>query len=390
VSRDLILVALSLATWGVGEGMFYFFQPLYLEKLGADPVKIGGILGLVGLAMMLSYLPAGLLSDRIGRRPLIFLAWILGTVSTLLMAFAPGLNIFVGGMILYGVTAFVTVPLNSYTTAARGRWSVGRTITLISASFSLGSVLGPLLGGWVGERYGLEMNFRIAAVLFVISTMIIFFIRPQPVHATASTGQLAGVRALLDRRYVLYLGLIFFIMFGLYLPQPLTPNFLQNERGIDLVQIGQLLAARGIGVVVLNLVLGQMNARLGLLLAQVCMAAFSLLIWLGGGFPAYLVAYPLMGSYITARGLAIAQGRSLVQATNMGAGYGLLETVMSLAVVLGPPLAGYLYSIQPEWIYAASVGLILAGLVANWAYSPVRRADMQAFEEKEQTEWTQT
>jgi hypothetical protein len=63
---------------------------------------------------------------------------------------------------------------------------------------------------------------------------------------------------------------------------------------------------------------------------------------------------------------------------------------MSLAVVLGPPLAGYLYSIQPEWIYAVSVALILAGLAANWAYSPVRKADVQAFEEKEQTEWTQT
>jgi len=390
VSRDLILVALSLSTWGLGEGMFYFFQPLYLEKLGADPIKIGGILGITGLAMMLSFLPAGLLSDRFGRRPLIRLAWIMGTISTLLMAFAPSLPVFVGGMAIYGTTGFVTVPLNSYTTAARGRWSVGRTITLISASFSFGSILGPLLGGWFGTRYGLEMNFRIAAALFVISTLIIFFINPQPVHAAASTGQLAGVRALLNRRYVIYLALIFLIMFGLYLPQPLTPNFLQSQRGINLMQIGQLLSARGVGVVVLNLALGQLNARLGLLLAQGCMALFSLLIWLGGGFPVYLVAYTLMGSYITARGLVIAQGRSLVQAATMGAGYGLLETVMSLAIVLGPPLAGYLYSIQPEWIYIASLTLILAGLVANWAFSPVRSADMQAFEEKEQTEWTQT
>lgn len=389
MSRDLILVALSLATWGLGEGMFYFFQPLYLEKLGADPIRIGGILGVTGLAMMLSFLPAGMLSDRFGRRPLIRLAWIMGTISTLLMAFAPSLPVFVAGMVIYGATGFVTVPLNSYTTAARGRWSVGRTITLISATFSFGTILGPLLGGWLGERYGLEMNFRIAAALFVISTALIFFIRPQPVHASASDGQLAGVRALLNRRYVVYLALVFFIMLGLYLPQPLTPNFLQNQRGIDLLHIGQLLSARGAGVVLLNLALGQLNARLGLLLAQVCMALFSLLIWQGNSFPVFLLAYPLMGSYITARGLAIAQGRSLVQTANMGAGYGLLETVMSLAIVLGPPLAGYLYSIQPEWIYAVSVMLILAGLAVNWAFSPVRRADLQAFEEKEQMEWTQ-
>jgi MFS family permease len=390
LSRDLILVAFSLAAWGLGEGMFYSFQTLYLEELGADMVRIGGILGATGLAMMLSFLPAGLLSDRIGRRPLIWLAWIMGAVSTLLMAFAPSLPVFVGGMLLYGTTGFVMVPLNSYTTAARGRWSVGRTITLISASFSSGTILGPLIGGWVGARYGLQMNFRIAALLFIVSTAIILFIRPQPVHAPASSGQFASMRTLLNRRYVTYLALIFFIMFGLYLPQPLTPNFLQNMRGVDLMQIGMLLSARGVGVVLLNLVLGQINARLGLLLAQGCMALFSLLIWLGGGFPTYLVAYVMMGSYITARGLSIAQGRSLLQAGNMGTGYGVQETVMALAIVLGPPLAGYLYSIQPEWIYIVSLALILAGLAANWGFSPVRRADMQAFEEKERMEWTQT
>ena len=390
MSRDLILVALSLIAWGIGEGMFYYFQPLYLEKLGADPIKIGTILGITGLAMMLGFLPAGLLSDRFGRRPLIRLAWILGTISTLLMAFAPSLAGFVAGMIIYGATGYVTVPLNSYTTAARGRWSVGRTITLISATFSLGSILGPLLGGWIGERYGLETNFRLAAVLFMVSTVIIFFIRPQPVTSIAPSGHHSGVRALLNRRYVTYLGLVFFIMLGLYLPQPLTPNFLQNERSVGLLQIGQLLSARGIGVVLLNLVLGQMNARLGMLVAQGCIALFSLLIWLGSSFPVYMLAFLLIGGYITARGLALAQGRSLVQVANMGAGYGLMETVMALAIVVGPPLAGYLYSLQPEWVYIASLGLILAGLAANRVYSPVRRADILAFEEKERTEWTQT
>ena len=390
MSRDLILVAFSLIAWGIGEGMFYYFQPLYLQQLGADPIKIGSILGISGLAMMLGFLPAGLLSDRFGRRPLILMAWIMGTISTLLMAVAPSLTVFVIGIIIYGATGFVTVPLNSYTTAARGRWSVGRTITLISATFSLGSILGPLLGGWIGERYGLEMNFRVAAVLFVVSTLIIFFIRPQPVTASATKGQLSEMRGLLNRRYISYLGLVFVIMFGLYLPQPLTPNFLQNQRDLSLMQIGQLLSARGIGVVLLNLVLGQMNARLGLLVAQGSIALFSLLIWLGGSFPVYILAYLLMGGFVTARALALAQGRALVQVANMGVGYGLMETVMALAMVLGPPLAGYLYSLQPEWVYIASVGLILAGLAANWAYSPVHRADILAFEEKERTEWTQT
>ncbi len=390
MNRDLLFVALSLLTWGIGEGMFYFFQPLYLEELGADPVQIGGFLGLVGVATTLAYLPAGYLSDRFGRRPLLRAAWIMGALSTVLLGFAPNLTVFVTGMVLYGATAFVTVPLNSYTTAARGRLSVGRTITLISAAFNFGAVLGPLLGGWLGQHYGLQSNFRLAIVFFVLSTGFIFMIRPQPVEHFSGSEAGSRLRSLLTPRFLGFIGLIFFCTFGMYLPQPLTQNFLQNERGISLTQIGQLLSSRSLGITLLNLGLGHLNARLGYLLGQAGMAAFSLLILSTGSFPVYMAAYFLMGSYMTARNLTFAQVRALVQSANMGMAYGFMETVNALAIVLGPPLAGLLYERQPDLVYRIGLILILAGLAANLLFSPVRRKDMLAFEKKEQAEWTQS
>jgi hypothetical protein len=36
MKRDLILVAIAMFAWGLGEGMFLYFQPLYLEELGAN------------------------------------------------------------------------------------------------------------------------------------------------------------------------------------------------------------------------------------------------------------------------------------------------------------------------------------------------------------------
>jgi MFS family permease len=393
LNRNLLFVALSLMTWGVGEGLFYFFQPLYLQELGADPVQIGGFLGLVGIAMMVSYLPAGVLSDRFGRRPMLFIAWILGTLATLLLAFAPNLTVFVAGMVVYGFTSFVTVPLNSYITAARGRLSVGRTITLVSAAFNFGAILGPLIGGWVGQHYGLQMNFRLALGFFILSTAFIFMIHPQPVEHSPSSKVSHELRSVFQGRFIGYIALMFFCTFGMFLPQPLTQNFLVNERGVALTQIGQLLSARSLGITVLNLVLGHLNARLGYLIGQAGMAAFSLLILRGTSFPVYLVAYFLMGSYMTARNLTFAQARTLVQSANMGMAYGLLETMNSLAIVLGPPLAGLLYEVQPSLVYTISLILILAGLAANLMFSPVRRKDVLAFEEKEkkeQTEWMQS
>ena len=386
MNRNLILMALSLSTWGIGEGMFYFFQPLYLQELGADPLKIGGILGIVGLAMTLSYLPAGFLSDRIGRKPLIIAAWVIGTIATGFMALANSLPMLVIGMILYGTTSFVVVPLNSYTTTARGRWSVGRTITLISASFSLGYILGALLGGWLGAQSGLRANFRIASIVLIFSTLIIIFIQPQPVETPTTRGKWEGMLTLLSRSYVQYLALAFFITIGLYLPHPLTQNFLQNERGVNLFQVGQLISMRGAGIVILNLVLGQTNARFGLLLAQGCVALSTLFILHGKGFPYYLAGYFLLGGFITARGLIIAQARTLFHSSNMGVAYGMLETMTSLGMVLGPPLAGILYSLHPEWIYSTSLILITVGLAANLVLSPIKGKDIKTFEENERME----
>ena len=55
MNRDLRLLAFSLLLWGVGEGLFFYFEPIYLERLGANPVQIGFILGLTGAAAALSH-----------------------------------------------------------------------------------------------------------------------------------------------------------------------------------------------------------------------------------------------------------------------------------------------------------------------------------------------
>ena len=69
---------------------------------------------------------------------------------------------------------------------------------------------------------------------------------------------------------------------------------------------------RSIGVVVLNLTLGQLNPHLGYLLSQVSVGLFSLLIWRGAGNMAYRVGFFFLGGYQTSRILANAQMRDLV------------------------------------------------------------------------------
>jgi MFS family permease len=349
--------------WGLGEGAFFSFQPLYLQQLGADPIKIGAILGGYGLAQTLAHIPAGYLSDRIGQRPLMWASWVFGLFATWFMALATTLPMFIVGMFLYGATSFVISPLNSYITAARGRLRVGRALTMISAFYNVGAILGPLLGGWIGETYGFSRIFLFAAIVFIISTALILLIRSQPTVPRSSlqpSDKLLG-----NRHYLQFMSLVFVAMFAMYLAQPLAPNYLQNQRDLSLVAIGKLYSIGSLGIVLSNLILGNLEHRLGYLLGQVAVAVFVMLLWRQTGMIWYSLAYLFLGGYRTARSLAIAQVQSLVTPAKLGLAYGVSETISSSANILVPFVAGYLYAINPDIIFPISIGLIIISILAN-------------------------
>ena len=112
MNRNLLLVTASLFTWGLGESGFLYFQTLYLDQLGADPLLIGGILSAVGVAMAAFQIPAGYLADRWGQRPMMWASWIIGAAAAWMMALAPSLLPFVIGLLLYNLTSYVLAPMN--------------------------------------------------------------------------------------------------------------------------------------------------------------------------------------------------------------------------------------------------------------------------------------
>jgi MFS family permease len=358
----------ALFTWGIGESMFLLFQPIYLQQLGANPIQIGVILGAWGAIMTFAHIPAGYLSDRIGRRPLLIAAWIIGIAATLLMALARSLPLFVVGVFLYGFTAFVSSPLDSYTTAARGDWSVARAITFVSMTFNAGAVLGPITGGWIGDHYGLRAVYFLSAGMFVISTVLIQFISPQPRDHHDPVNPPPSLLA--NRRYLSFLAIFFAVAFATYVPQPFTPNFLKNQRHLSLSVIGQLGSIGYLGNTVLNLLLGQLEARSGFLLGQLGVAVYTLLLWRGTGFGWFALGYFMLGGFRALRGLGVAQVRPFVHESQMGLAYGIAETCGSATVLLAPPLAGYLYARDPALMYPVGLVLIGIGLAMTYLFVP--------------------
>ena len=370
MNRDITLIAISLSLWGVGSGMYIPFDPIYLEAFGAGPVLIGSVLGLAGLAMVVTQIPSGLLADRFGRRAPILASWIVGTLAATFMAASTSLGAFVVGMVTYKLTSWVRTPLNAYLTAARGEMSVGRVLTLVWGIFNAGWVVGPLLGGWLGENFGLRTIYVAAAIAFGLSTLIVIFIRPQPVEPDRQPGDYR--KLLRNRQFLGFLVVIFVAMLVAFLPQPLAPNFLQNQRDLSLTEIGQLLALSGVGVFVLNMLIGQLPARVGFLLSQLAMTGFALILWQATGTVWYAISFFLLGGYRVGRSLAIAQTAPLVSAKTMGLAYGLAETAVVGGNFIAPLLAGWIYAWNPEAVFGISTFAILAGLILSALFLPGR------------------
>jgi DHA1 family multidrug resistance protein-like MFS transporter len=365
--RDLLIITIAILTWGLGESLFLPFNPIYLAQLGADPVRIGLITGAAGVAMTVAHLPAGYLADRFGRRPVLISGWVIGVIATWIMALATTLPVFVAGMLLYGTTIFIVAPLNSYLTVARGNLSVGRVLTLVSIGYNLGAIAGPWLGGRIAELLGLRQTYAIASWIFLASTALVLLIRPQPVEKPSTAQEADGW---LSRRYQLYLGVLFLAAFAMLLPQTLTPNFLREQRGITLEQIGLLFSLNSLGAVALNLGLGQLPARRGFLLSQLAVGLSALILWRATGMPWFALSFLLLSGQRPARSLGTAQIRQLVTPVRLGMAYGLAETVSGLAVILAPVVAGFVYTRNPAWMYALSAGLVSLSLVASRFFSP--------------------
>ncbi len=375
MNRDFAFLASSLILWGIGEGSFFSFIPLYLQEIGAQPVQIGGILGGLSFAAMLCHLPAGYLADRFGRRTIILSSWVIGLLAAVFMFVSKSLPAFVLSLFLYGATGFVLAPLNSYISHAAPKGSLNRALTLISASFNFGYMFGPLIGGRLAEAFGLRNLFLFASILFTISTVLVFALRPQPI--TPTPRGIAFFRSIFNVRFSTFIFVIALTIFATYLPQPLSPNYLQNQKLLNLSTIGFLFFVNGGGIVTFNLFLGTFSPFVGILASQFFIVLFSFLLINATSLPLFAFAFFILGSHRAAHTISIAQLRNYIKPESMGLAYGFAESAFALAMILASFYAGYLYESNPTAMYSTSLLLTAIALILTLVFILLTRASHQ-------------
>lgn len=369
MTRDNRLMAFALLLWGLGEGLFLYFEPLYLRELGGEPATVGAALSLAALAMTATHVPAGYLADRLGRKVLIVVGFGLGAAAALVMFLARDFWLFTLALAAYSFTGFVLAPLGAYITEARGAQSVQRALSLVYAGFWAGTIVSPTLGGWIGDTFGLRYGYLGGFAAFTLSTLVVALARHQPVVAVAHGA--GRYRALVGNRpFLEYLALAFVALLAMQVGLPFMPTFVEEVRGYEVSVVGLLGSISSVGIVLANTLLGSRSPRLGFLLAQAFIFGSMLALLLIASWPGLVAAYALRAGWSLAHTMVSAQSGRLVGKGESGLAYGLAETVAGGAMMLGPLAAGSLYGWSTAAPFVVSAAALAGLLAVTWRFAP--------------------
>nr|WP_050984639.1 MFS transporter [Thiorhodococcus drewsii] len=172
---------------------------LYADDLpGATPLLIGLAIGAYGLTQAILQIPLGLLSDRIGRKPVIYGGLALFALGSLVAALADSIQWVILGRALQGSGAIaaaiiaLTADLTRDEVRTKGMAAIGISVAL---SFAAALVIGPPIARWIG----ISGIFALTSVLAIVGMLILAYVVPDPdrsmVHRDAQPvlDQLSGV-----------------------------------------------------------------------------------------------------------------------------------------------------------------------------------------------------
>jgi MFS family permease len=152
-------------------------QPLYLSRIGGMRLEqIGWLSSLFGLAMMLTTLPAGWLSDRRGERAVIVAGFLLQSLGFLLFLVATDFPGFAASMLIFGVGAGVMGPAyNALISKAVPEEMRGIAFGLFQTSIGVLSLPAPWAGAQLWERFSPRLPFALAGLATLVSALPAWF-----------------------------------------------------------------------------------------------------------------------------------------------------------------------------------------------------------------------
>ena len=360
-----IIITLTIDAMGIG--LIIPVMPDLLQQIeGGDLGNAaiwGGILATVFAVMQFIFGPTiGSLSDRFGRRPVLLVSLVIIAVDFIVMGLAHSIWLLVFTRIIGGIAAATQATAAAFISDISTPENRSANFGILGATFGVGFVLGPLMGGLLGE-VGLRVPFFAAAALATLNLILGYFVlpetvtdqtrRPFDIKRANPLGALTQIRLIPGLSRFL---LVFFLYeFAFYVYPAVWVYYAKAQFGWDSGMLGVSLASFGISVAVvegilIRRILPWLGERRTIVLGFIfSIGIFVVLGFLTSGFWALLLApISALGSVVIPAMRGIFANKA--KANQQGEIQGIVSSTQSLAVIFAPLVLTYVFyaSTRPD------------------------------------------
>lgn len=375
--RTFLVLYIAVFMSSMGLGILSPILPAYVDSFATSSFILGIVFGVFSAARTLFTPPVGILSDRFGRRPFILLGLGLFTIVSPLYAMAANVYQLMLVRFLQGVAAAMLVPVAMSAIgdlSPRGR--EGFIMGSFTTAFFAGLGFGPLIGGFMSDRYSMTAAFYAMGALSLAALVFSVFALPrQPAgdggeeiqEHTSGVVSDSSLRSIVTDRAMV--GLLFFRFtraVGIGLVWVIMPLFAIKSLGISAFQVGILLSTNTFITTILQSPTGLLSDRIGHLKSltagsALAGAAIAYIAW-AKSFNDLLYASVMLGlagALIVPAGSALAV--TLGRTRGMGRTMGWYNSSLSLGTMLGPVIGGALLdlaSVRAVFVSGSLLGLL--------------------------------
>ena len=342
-----VLIFIADIVTGVPTPVF----PLYATSLGASLGLLGFITAMLGLGRLLSALPVGMASDRLGRKAVLIAGMLTFALAFVAYAIAPSAGWLVVPRLLQAVAMVATFPMGiAYIGDVVEERDRGAAIGVYTAAMGSGFAVGPLVGSWVGANVGFPEAY-LAGALIALAGAVYGTVRlvRKPPSATGERGLRIDIPALraLAREPRMLGACIANIAMTLSMTGAIFTYFPVYARGIGIstVTIGALFAWRSIASASGRIPVGALSSRIpanwtlaGVLAVEAAVDVAIAHVASAAALAALLILEGvLFGIFLVSGQAAVA---SASRAGNRGAAVGMFWMAGSVGELFGPIALG--------------------------------------------------